>query len=67
MATTPTKYSWYNKTENKIYLWEDKELLNYQRMNNNVCVNVERDNLSKKQMLKGPSKAMLKRLNTNVK
>lgn len=65
--THKAKYSWYNKTTKKAYYWEDKELLNSQRRNNEDCVNVESDILiSKKQMDKGPSQALRDRVTQNT-
>ena len=57
------KYSWYNKTLKEAFFWESKDLLNYQRMNGDECVNVEADRLSsKKEMSKGISKALQNRV-----
>lgn len=59
-----TKYSWKNVTKDHVYIWEDKELLDNQRLKGDICVNVEIDvNISKKRILKGASKAMINRLN----
>ena len=41
------KYSWYNKTLKEAFFWESKDLLNYQRMNGDECVNVEAGKLVK--------------------
>lgn len=61
-------YSWYNKTLNKAFYFEDKELLENQRYNlNQDCVNIESDRvLSKKQRSKGPSKALQSRVHKNI-
>lgn len=65
--THPAKYSWYNTTTKKSHYWEDKEVLNFQRRNGEECVNVESDILiSKKQMSKGPSKALIQRVTKNI-
>lgn len=46
------KYSWFNKTENEQYHLEDKELLNYQRMKGEECINVISENIPSKRIFK---------------
>lgn len=59
-------YSWYNETLKKAFYWEEKELLDNQRYTlAHKCINIESDRtISKKQMLKGPSKSLVKRIHS---
>lgn len=57
-------YSWYNYTTEKAYYWKDKCILQEQRNQCEICINVEADyTITEKQMSKGPSKALINRVN----
>lgn len=57
-------YSWYNYTMEKAYYWKDKHILEHQRNQCEICINIEVDYIIKhKQIIKGPSKALINRVN----
>lgn len=57
-------YSWYNYTTEEAYYWKDKYILQEQRNQCEICINVEADyTITEKQMSKGPSKALINRVN----
>ena len=57
-------YSWYNYTNEEAHYWKNKHILEEQRNQCEICINIEADyTITEKQMSKGPSKALINRVN----